>query len=592
MYNFEMVDYDSLDEILDFSIYVIEFFRNDQLMIRDFLCSKSPWDFLVCYELNISTEELIKQKENMLRSIISRYNEYIKAIYYESKINDDDDEINLSVLDSEILEYIRCNPNLMSIFKYNNLCPIKLINMYIKIIEERYDINIHTGNLYKYEIKKLINMYLEIMKSNNINTNLIFEDKLEDKQKYIKFYRDLYIKVKNDIEESFSNEYEIRNYIDYIYSLTYAYLKVEEESNEELIDEEKNFILMVESGEDLYENFFNDANSAAIVIENIYDNYEEYGDDYDLRRLVKSKKSKEIFENLDPYYYNKFEPQSMMNDITLNSKLKSALWNIKFVNDADNNEIQNLLMDEKNCLYGLLYSLGLDPRFESFYKNVMINIIITEVYEYLCYKKNMNEELKIKIENMSNTLKDMINLFFDNSYELLDLFYEYNSETLVQQEKTLLYNYNHKNLSKINELNDLMIWKYVGIILGYVKEYKSVEYINDIVKKINDSKGIFLTSQQETNMFINTICLYVYERIIVFGLSDNTSKKIIDVIEQSDDLTQYLLSNYELLKTILMVFTTFCGDESSYLEEGIVRKRIKDKDKIKVMKKLNMFNEI
>lgn len=185
MYNFEMINYDELQDILDFSIYVIEFFRNDQLMIRDFLCEKSPWDCTVCFQLKITIEELNYKKLEMLRSIISRYSEYIKAIYYDSQINDDD--LTLSEIDSYITDYINSHPNLLMIFKGNDTCSIKLINMYIRVIEEKYNINIDTHNLYKCEIFKIMKIYKYLMQENNISNTLPNELSPEETKDYASF---------------------------------------------------------------------------------------------------------------------------------------------------------------------------------------------------------------------------------------------------------------------------------------------------------------------------------------------------------------------------------------------------------------------
>ena len=76
------------NEHIEICIKIIEFFKNDPIVIRDFLATSlnTPWDIPYMMKYNIDKEQLVENKRLLLTHIIEKYYEYLKELSREDKL--------------------------------------------------------------------------------------------------------------------------------------------------------------------------------------------------------------------------------------------------------------------------------------------------------------------------------------------------------------------------------------------------------------------------------------------------------------------------------------------------------------------------
>ena len=72
-YNLNYIITDEFRSAIPFSKYIIEMFKNDYRMIKDFLTNNSSWDLMVEWNLSLTHDELIEKKVKMYNVINNTY---------------------------------------------------------------------------------------------------------------------------------------------------------------------------------------------------------------------------------------------------------------------------------------------------------------------------------------------------------------------------------------------------------------------------------------------------------------------------------------------------------------------------------------
>ena len=95
--------------------------------------------------------------------------------------------------------------------------------------------------------------------------------------------------------------------------------------------------------------------------------------------------------------------------------------------------------------------------------------------------------------------------------------------------------------------------------------------------------------------YFKTICYYVYERII--NMNDCSKgieieiNDMITAISSIDNFTEEILKNKELFGKINFWYVNLSSKEISYYEESKLRNKINNPEHIKVLNRLNEFDE-
>lgn len=587
-YNLNYIITDEFRSAIPFSKYVIELFKNDYRMIKDFLTNNSPWDLMIEWKLSLTHDELIEKKVKMYNVINNTYyNCFLVCLSkneYEKKLAND-----------KTLEYIMKNKVFaIQMFSENEEFATKMIRFYMEFLKRQTDIKECTYNKYKYDIENVIGIYnMEYMK-NGMDEDLIYEENA------INFFNMTNYKIKRYINNTFTFKNEKEEFINYIISLAYAYLKdMMNTSDEDILDEEVMFIRTIEKEKDLKDLFNKDDNFFTVLFETLSSCLLEYRQSYDLRKKVIDDKSVEVFKNLDKNFNVEYPDDMVVEDYTIDILFERILK--IFIDDLNNEQIFDLLTDEIS-IYNDLFSNGLDPRFEKRYKLLMMRKLIVNSYEYLFYLYNIKDE-RIDFDVVLKDIRlpkndDAVFSFFCNNYDsILTMYREYNNKDINFNERVRLdiYNNNRENLKKMKKTYFFIEGRYLGIMSGVIRKLDSVDYINEINRKIFLENRLELDGINEVEKYFKTICYYVYERIINMNDCSNSLKieitNMITAISSIENFTEEFLNNKELFGKINFWYVNLSTKEISYYEESKLRNKINNPEHIKVLNRLNVFDE-
>lgn len=567
-------------------IRIIEFFRNDPLVIRDFLATSldTAWDFPFMYKYKLSKEELIEQKKMLLDDIIVCYYDY----QYEDEF--DKNASNLNKKSVNELDYL---------FFCDDNYTIKLIKHFIDYLNTVEDINLNTYNYFKNNIINLMEIYkseVELMGLDKIDrNNKSFYDVFQ--KAYSVFSKDLFDCIKQYIEVKLEPDEE-QKFINYLFSLTYAYIKFSEETGEELDKNDRDFLELVKSDIDLTEFFYRYPVVAVFVIECVNDLIEEYKENYDLRKNIDDEDSLEVFKKLDDNFDDEFDADIVINNICLDIKLeqimaffkaRDILPGVGFGENLTNQAIIDIL-DDKYSLYEPLVTVCLDGRYEGEYKKLLIRKIVADCYEYLSYLVTLDDKSSFidsydevileEIKGMKIEWKNIYSVFYTYADELLDIWYRYNNEDINYHTKACL------NCKKSGDINRIISIYYYAIYRytknNNIKELKSVDLMNDIIEKLESN-----SLSEEDTALSDIMCLNVYERT----LDDKEQDGIVKFLSKEENVNTYFKSNKEKYNELVRIFKRLNKRKISYIEENRLRKKITDKEHVKVIKKLNRYNE-
>lgn len=582
---------DYLDDILDFSIDVIEFFKNDYLSIKIFLAQESVWDRNLMLKLSLSSDELKTSKNEMLKDIIMAYYSMVQQMFME-----EDNEIDK--VDYPFLQLLNKGLNPVDIFINDNFCSEQMLRHFITLIQDRKDIRIDTYNNFQTNVMDFVSMYdknYQMFDIDKVSERVDALDDIKTQEKYIAFYRTLVKNVKDYIPNHFRNYTEETAFINYVFSLYYTDLLKRRNNHEELETDEIQVIELVESDKDLVEVFSFNPSIVILILEYLYNAYQENGLEYDCRKQIHTKDAQNYLRALDDNFDTKFDPDIIINDYTLDKKLSIILTDLDNAG-LSSSEIYQLLLDHTS-IYDQLYRVGLDARFSDFYKMLMIRKILSDVFEFESY-------LKVKLSNdaslhydcfkkMTINWDNLLNYFVDKGTFLIESYYNYHIQSDNFKEKTRLHIYHNDELKFVDQINYYSLINYFTIILGKLKELPSVDYINQMLEVVRNGKSLVVYNQEtlaSTQKLVQAMCLNVYEHLIVDNHKMNQAKEICNIIENEPDILLYLSQHQNILNYICRLFVYYNNDHVSYDSEIKLRSRIQDEYHIKILKKINPFD--
>lgn len=587
----QMWDMDFLDDILDFSVDVIEFFKNDYLSIKLFLLQEGVWDNNLMLKLSLSSEELLTSKKQMLKNIVMSYYSTV-----QQKVMEEDAEIDK--VDYPFMSLLNSKINPVDIFINDNFCSEQMLRNYIKLLQDKRDIKIDTYNYFQTNITDFISIYANNYQIFGLDKVSEKVDALEDKntqERYISFYRTLVKNVKDYIPSHFRNSEEESSFVNYVFSLYYTDLFMRYKNNEELESDEKEVIDIVESDRDLVEVFDFNSSIVILILEYLYNTYKKNGLGYDLRKQVQDKNVKDCLRALDEHFDTEFEPDIIFSDYTLDKKLSIILDSFDNAG-LSSTEIYELLLDHTS-IYESLYKVRLDARHSDFYKMLMIRKILSDVFEFESYiKSKLNDNTSFHydyLKNMTINWENLLNYFIDKGTFLVESYYNYQIQNINIKEKARLHIYHNKELKVVNKINYYATANYFDIMLGKLKELPSVDYINKMLDVVRNGQRLTVFDREtltSVQNLVQAMCLNVYEHLVVDNKNVKYAKEICNIIENESNILLYLLNRNDMLNYIAMLFIYYNPESVSYGSELKLRSHINDDYHVKILKKINIFD--
>lgn len=599
-YDFECyINTDEFKKAVPFSKYIIEYFKNDYKIIKDFLINNSPWDLVIEWKLSITHEELINKKALMYNVIRKTYEDCLLKPLYDIVMKEEDVKVlpvsmNILYLTSETMPPIK-------IFSENEEYSTEMIKFYISALKQQTNLKIHTYNNFKKNVQAVIKIYNDEYNKYNLDSeeeDEVIDEYSEELEQAYSFFSEATEKIENYIINHFRSLEEQREFINYLVSLAYAYLKtLSNNYDDEVLDEEIAFMKKIETTDDVVKMLYKDGDAFSILFETLSNNILEYKDSYDLRKSLTDEKSIAVFKKLDPNYDTDFEDDIVVHDYTLDILLEKLLKD--YLNKYSNDEIFDLLTDSIS-MYDDLFSNGLDPRMEKFYKYTIMRKIIVNDYEYLNYLYLIHDNRLTDdffIEHMKlPKVKEMVHLYFVNNYsELLDIYRSYNKTSINYREKMRLNIYNENKLEKLIITYLYIEGRYLGIMSGLCAPLESVDYTNDILKKLEITNEVEFDNVFEIEKYYKAICFNVYERLISLDDLPNDiklkSREIIRIITNIENFIEAYYNNRDNFGKIILMFMRLNSREISYYEENNLRRKILDDEKIKILNRINPCGE-
>ncbi len=587
----QMWNMDALDDILDLSIDIIEFFKNDYLSIKVFLVQATVWDRPVMLKLSLSMDELRDLKRQMLKNIVMAYYSMVQEMVMEP-----DKEIHK--VDYPFMKLLNVGINPVDIFINDNFCSEQMIRHYITLIQDRSHIRIDTYNNFQTNIMDLVSIYDNNYRIFGLDKVSERVDEIYDKEtqgRYISFYRSLVKNVKDYIPTHFRNCDEESDFINYAFSLYYTDLLAKRNKDEELEDDELQVIDFVESDKDLVEVFDFNPSIVILILEYLSTTYHKNGLNYDQRKQVCDKEAKSCLRALDGNFDTEFDNDFIISDYTVDKKLSIILDSFD-KEGLSSLEIYQLLLDHTSIYYQL-YKVDLDARYSDFYKMLMIRKILSDVFEFESYLKTLLHNNSCvhydNLKSMTFNWENLLNYFVDKGVFLIESYYNYHYQSDNFREKARLHIYRNDELKSVDQINYYTTINYFAIVLGKLKELPSVDYINrmlDVLKKGSKLVAYDAKTLAEFQKLIQAMCLNVYEHLAADEKKIYNKAMILYVIENEPDLLYYLLNHEDVLDYIAFLFITYNQKPVSYSSELKLRASINDEHHIKVLRRINPFD--
>lgn len=587
MDGYELIDFEEIENNLVFTKKVIEYFKNDYLLIVDFLENDSVWDNSFMLMFKCDKETLHEYKGLMVDNIINVYETVVMStIQKQTEVNEP-----FSSVDGPYLDYLNKKELPITILFNDDFCAIQMIRYFINILNYKYDIKIDTYNTFKYDILEILRIYEELANRVGIDRlKLNIDESLE--QNYLIFFQYLYKNLMDYINNCFRNDEERKYFVNYLCSIGYAYLKDLELYDDEYSEEDELFMFIMNSDENLFDKFCNDQSLASYVIELLFQCYKDYQLGYDLRKKIDEQVVQDMFESLDDNYNTEYDEEFIINTCDLDYKLSNMLKALK--QDFNNEDIYNILLNNI-ATYKYLIEQGLDARYSEYYKKQIILKIIVDVFEYEVYKKSIDSDYQMIhyefIKNLKSDDKTINEYFINEGYSLLELYYEYHNEIVTYHEKARKEVYNSNNLETINNLNNFSMFNYFGI--DNLNCSLSVDYLNSIfdrVKAVVSTNNLEILSDENTDLLINTLCMNIYMNILLSTELDLNDKKFLSIID-NNDIIKYININPGYLFEICNLFIKYNNNYLSYSKESRLKRKIEDPEKIKKIEKFDKFND-
>lgn len=568
------------------TINVIEYFKNDPNVIRDFLSlTPSPWDTLFMIKNNINVDELKAIKDNVLDNLVNKKLDRMINEYDDADISDD----------------IYSKEEVYNLFNTDEECTHKIIESYMFDIAKKYNVNISLFNFFKSYIEDLLQDYIYNLESFDLEQTSIdntFLSELSPKHKpFIKKEAKDFIKyIENNIPEE-----NVNLFIGYLLSIIYAYIRVYIDNVEDIEIDDSVFVDILDSDIDYKEYLINSPELIVRLVDHLNDLYSLYPHNYDLRKQIKDDVIQSIFNNIDPYYNSYFEDTVLLNDITIEDKLDKVMRMFKDNDLVRNNDIDYIFSNDQiidylegiHSMYSSLLSVGLDARFEEYYSTLIIKKYVSDVYEYLGYIRTLDNSFDVEyldlyeeIQEIDYDWKSIYGLFYDNYSIILDLWYRYANKDINFHIKAWLEAKNNGDYKTIININSFAVYRFSK--LQNTKELQSVDCMNNILRQMSTGSYEF---GENAHDICNIICLNIYERLLTLEDYTLEQKKLLDLFNNSDNLPEYLDKHQTEFWKIINLFDKINPTEVDYIKECNIRNNIKSEEHIKTLKKLNPFNE-
>ena len=608
---YEYINSESYEEVQDISIFLIEYFNNDYIVIKDFLIkTPSPWDsvFLmkVNNNINLVPQNIIKDKDYIdemdLRNIKARilseiFNNYTMNIIipFLQEFDNTDDDVLIASLDGTLIDKFKKANHNPEILLYDEFYMIRIIEFYVKtlLIKTDNEMKIDTFNRYKYDVLKIKEIYTKEVEKTNFNNLLLHyieTHSKNDETKICRFDMNIAKKVRYYINMNFRDENDVFGFINYLFSLVYSFILYQAEKGEEIEDIEQEIIDVVEGDNNLTKLFFTNVTIASQIVEKLNDNIDELGKGYDLRHSIKDERKQDILRDLDYNFDDTNENNITIHTYSLDSKLKKLIFFLLLKNGES--KFYDIVMDTTSLdskIYDQLFELGLDPRNSDYYKIEMIKKIVSDVFEYLNYVKIKDIDVfNYNIIKNINSFNGLINYFSNNYKYIIDMYIKYSNVCLFEHEKAKFNIIKNGNLNQLEKIYFYSIDRYLEIFANKYTELKYIDDINEIIDKLNDDSWNITISD------LNKIIVYVYERLIceppVINISQSMKEKLLFYIETREDLS-YIEYN-EVFNLLRKCFITLVSSSFSNEDECSIRKNIKNENKIKILNKMKKYEQI
>ena len=142
MENYNYLDTQDFEDEVDFALFIIKYFKNDYLVIRDFLFKDSPWDLMIQWEITVthpefieydtydergrkyfSADELVKRKIHLISIIYSTYYNCVLSALPK----DDDELVEAPIIDFYMYNLVSSTQFQANLMLKNDLFAIKIL---------------------------------------------------------------------------------------------------------------------------------------------------------------------------------------------------------------------------------------------------------------------------------------------------------------------------------------------------------------------------------------------------------------------------------------------------------------------------------
>lgn len=579
----------SKKDTINFIKTSVEFFKSDYYLLYDFLVSDTPWDRCMTYKLGITEKDLQEYKESFICGVISTYQKLLKASMEKGQIN---------IVDYKVANKAMNGTPLNNLFFEDAESYLVMMKFYIYALRDEVEIKKDTFNENKVLLADIWDLYYNLLQKYNLNDDEVDTMSLSSsddyEQRFNTFRQELYTEICKLFQNTFRSVEEEQQFINYIYSLAYARLYIDKEHGLDLDSEELAVMSVIEAEVDARESFYYNGALGIIAIELLINLCDNYWPHIDIRRAVDDDEIQKYFSNLDDNYDNKFDNDIIITDYSVDSCLDEILSIM--LDNMNYDEIYHTLTSNE-CIYDMLMDNNLDGRYEEYFKYLMICKILSDTFEYESYLNATSDNVDATI-NYQNLLKMKINktniikYFEDHATFLIEKYHEYHSSKTTV-EKARLHVANMKEDRIVTKIFSYASINYMLLKLCKVVPMASVDYINKVVLQVRDNTGFdYFSEDKDTTKLLQSMCLSVYENLLLDQNIDEEGKKIISFLETSENLISSLQSNPNMLTIIMELFNSYNQEETTYKEELDRRASIKETQKIKILNKLNPFANI
>lgn len=564
--------------VINFIKNVYEFFRTDYFYVMDFLNEDTPWDRDFTYKFGISKADLDILKYDMRRSIEVTYRQNVLTWINERH--------QLPLVDEKFVRELQKGKDVWTILNENRECNVIAHRMFLNGVSVNTPIKVDTYNDFEENIMTIIDIFGTIFEKYN-GPEVYASDPDGEEAQFIfeQVYKEAYPTIAKYFQVSFRSIEEETRFINYLFSLAYAFLYYEKDKDEGLDSAEVAVMGILEDDINARDVFYSNAFIACTVIDIIFSLYQSYGRAYDLRRSIKDDKVQTMFGNLDKNYNNQFSEPIMIYDFSIDTKLEECLALL----EEDHTELFDLLTTHES-IYDILMDNDLDGRFEDYFKLLMIGKILGDVFEVESYNHSNSEDAKRYRELLDVARSKDLSFpyFFDNAGYLLDTYFNYHHADEDYIRHVRLSVKNNQDIPYVLKLNQVGIGHYLDLC----KDMPSVDYINHMLALSKESNFLMILHsipKDEQDKLIHSMCLNVYEHLVLEKKKSKEMEEVISMIE-NDAIVTSLIDDEEKLMRIVRLFKFYNDAKLSYNVEHRMRSKIQDTDHVKVLERLNPFS--